>query len=39
MIKLEYLKKGVKLPKVDYVLDKPEKLSDLISVNFLMTVL
>ena len=31
MIKLEYLKKGVKLPKVDYVLDKPEKLSDLIS--------
>lgn len=31
MIKLEYLKKGVKFPKVDYVLDKPEKLSSLIT--------
>lgn len=30
MIKLEYLKKGTKFRKSDYVLDKPEKLPDLV---------
>lgn len=30
MLKLEYYNNKTKLPKVDYVLDKPEKLSDLV---------